>query len=340
MAKMSMTEIEKKYYDIEAAARNAALAKIASLNEENRANGRALLTEEEKLQVMKAANVETNRLKTLTRQNYEASRTFSAGWNKAMREYVENAGNAATRAENLFRTATQGMEEAIVNFAKTGKFEWRNFVQMMLEELLRAQIQQVFAQLMGTMTGTMRGAQGSMLGGGIGGGDSGLFSGLGSVLGGLFGGGGGINPSTNPMVIGGGIGGGGIGDTFGNILGNITGGLGGIVSGIGSGIGSVVKGIGSSIGSVVSGIGNFFGGFFADGGYLPAGKFGIVGERGPEAISGPANITPLGLGGTTNVTYNINAVDAASFKQLVAQDPGFIYAVTQQGARSVNGTRR
>jgi lambda family phage tail tape measure protein len=340
MAKMSMTEIEKKYYDIEAAARNAALAKIASLNEENRANGRALLTEEEKLQVMKAANVETNRLKTLTRQNYEASRTFSAGWNKAMREYVENAGNAATRAENIFRTATQGMEEAIVNFAKTGKFEWRNFVQMMLEELLRAQIQQVFAQLMGTMTNTMRGSQGSMLGGGIGGGDSGLFSGLGSVLGGLFGGGGGINPSTNPMVIGGGIGGGGIGDTFGNILGNITGGLGGIVSGIGSGIGSVVKGIGSSIGSVVSGIGNFFGGFFADGGYLPAGKFGIVGERGPEAISGPANITPLGLGGTTNVTYNINAVDAASFKQLVAQDPSFIYAVTQQGARSVNGTRR
>jgi lambda family phage tail tape measure protein len=343
MAKMSMTEIEKKYYDIEAAARNAALAKIASLNEENRANGRALLTEQEKLDIMKAANVETNRLKTLTRQNYEASRTFSAGWNKAMREYVENATNAATRAENIFRTATQGMEEAIVNFAKTGKFEWRNFVQMMLEELLRAQIQQVFAQLMGTMSNTMRGAQGSMLGGGIGGiggGGGGLFSGLGSILGSLFGGGGGINPSTNPMVIGGGIGGGGIGDTFGNILGNITGSLGGIVSGIGSGIGSVVKGIGSGISSVVSGIGNFFGGFFADGGYLPAGKFGIVGERGPEMITGPANITPMGLGGTTNVVYNINAVDAASFKQLVAQDPSFIYAVTQQGARSVNGTRR
>ena len=347
MAKMSMTEIEKKYYDIEAAARNAALAKIASLNEENRANGRALLTEEEKLQVMKAANVETNKLKTLTRQNYEASRTFSAGWNKAMREYVENAGNAASRAENLFRTATQGMEEAIVNFAKTGKFEWKNFVAMMLEELLRAQIQQVFAQLMGTMTGTMRGAQGNMLGGGGVSQGGGLLSGIGSALGGLFGGGGGINPSTNPMIIGGGIGGGGFMDTIGNVLGDLTGtigsvasGIGSIVGGIGGGIGSAVSGIGGFVGDVVSGIGDFFGGFFANGGYLPAGKWGVVGENGPEIIGGPASISPMGMGGMTNVTYNINAVDAASFKQLVAQDPAFIYAVTQQGSRSVNGTGR
>ncbi len=50
-----------------------------------------------------------------------------------------------------------------------------------------------------------------------------------------------------------------------------------------------------------------FGGFFADGGYLGAGKFGIAGEAGPELIQGPAKITPLGVGG--NVTVNV-AVDA------------------------------
>ena len=239
------------------------------------------------------------------------------------------------------------MEEAIVNFAKTGKFEWKNFVAMMLEELLRAQIQQVFAQLMGTMTGTMRGAQGNMLGGGGVSQGGGLLSGIGSALGGLFGGGGGINPSTNPMIIGGGIGGGGFMDTIGNVLGDITGtigsvasGIGSIVGGIGGGIGSAVSGIGGFVGDVVSGIGDFFGGFFANGGYLPAGKWGVVGENGPEMIGGPASISPMGMGGMTNVTYNINAVDAASFKQLVAQDPAFIYAVTQQGSRSVNGTGR
>ena len=39
--------------------------------------------------------------------------------------------------------------------------------------------------------------------------------------------------------------------------------------------------------------GSLFGGFFASGGRLGAGKFGIAGEAGPEIIHGPANITPM-----------------------------------------------
>ena len=66
----------------------------------------------------------------------------------------------------------------------------------------------------------------------------------------------------------------------------------------------------------------------------------IVGERGPELMVPNTNGTiipneQLGMGRTTKVTYNINAVDARSFKQLVAQDPEFIYTVTQAGARRV-----
>jgi hypothetical protein len=41
------------------------------------------------------------------------------------------------------------------------------------------------------------------------------------------------------------------------------------------------------------------------------------------------------MGGSTNITYNINAVDAMSFKQMIAADPTFIYAVTQQGAKGM-----
>jgi hypothetical protein len=40
-----------------------------------------------------------------------------------------------------------------------------------------------------------------------------------------------------------------------------------------------------------------------------------------------------------NVTYNINAVDALSFRQLVARDPGFIHAVAQKGG-SASPSRR
>jgi hypothetical protein len=90
---------------------------------------------------------------------------------------------------------------------------------------------------------------------------------------------------------------------------------------------------GGWLSDLASGIGSLFGGFFADGGQLGAGKFGIAGENGPEMISGPATITPMG--GSTNVTYNINAVDAASFKSMIAADPSFIHAVAQQGGRGV-----
>ena len=85
--------------------------------------------------------------------------------------------------------------------------------------------------------------------------------------------------------------------------------------------------------------GNLFAGFFRDGGSIPPGKIGIVGESGPEIVRGPAAVigtqqsaNMLG-GGTTNVVYNIQAVDAPSFQNLVAQDPEFIFNVTRVGAR-------
>jgi ABC-type transporter Mla subunit MlaD len=88
---------------------------------------------------------------------------------------------------------------------------------------------------------------------------------------------------------------------------------------------------------------NIFG-QFADGGFLPSGKIGLVGENGPELITGPGRITPMEDvnfgGGTTNVTYNISAVDARSFQQLVAEDPGFIHAVAEYGGRQVPRRRK
>ena len=94
-----------------------------------------------------------------------------------------------------------------------------------------------------------------------------------------------------------------------------------------SGFSSFLKGVGGSIGK------KLFGGLFANGGYLPAGQFGIVGERQPEMIMGPASVRPSANGGgAMNVV--INAVDSSSFKALVARDPEFIYAVAQRGSRS------
>jgi hypothetical protein len=86
--------------------------------------------------------------------------------------------------------------------------------------------------------------------------------------------------------------------------------------------------------------GSLFSGGKATGGYIPSGRFAITGEGGPELVRGPATVSShedslsmLGGGGGQAVTYNINAVDAYSFKQLVAQDPEFIYNVTRVGQR-------
>jgi len=92
------------------------------------------------------------------------------------------------------------------------------------------------------------------------------------------------------------------------------------------------------------GFGNMdFGGFFANGGTLGAGKWGIAGEAGPEIVKGPASITPISQAAqpsVTNVTYNIQAVDASSFRSLVARDPEFIFNVTEQGRRQLPSRSR
>jgi hypothetical protein len=103
---------------------------------------------------------------------------------------------------------------------------------------------------------------------------------------------------------------------------------------------SAIFGIQFGSGGSITG---FSGGIFglATGGPVMKDKPYIVGERGPELFvpTGAGNIVPnheMG-GGAQQVTYNINAVDAASFKTLVARDPEFIYNVTRVGSRRVPG---
>ena len=246
---LNMNPLEKQLSDIAYNLTKDANKQITELKESidefdgNPEAVRRILDQVDKVRTATTAQIQQQQ--ALAKAQYEAQRSFASGWAKAFQEYEDEATNAAKNAERIFAKTTKGMEDMIVNFAKTGKFEFKSFVASILEDLLRAQIQQSIAQIFRTP-----------LGGGTAGG----------------------------------------------------------------------------------GLGNIFGGFFANGGFLPAGKVGVVGESGAELISGPANITPLnGVGG--NVTYNINAVDALSFRQLVARDPGFIHAVAQKGGSAVPSGR-
>lgn len=187
------------------------------------------------------------------REGYAQSRTFEAGWTKAFKEYVDNATNAAQAAQRVFQKATQGMEDLIINFAKTGKFQFKDFMNSILEELLRSQVRSLMAQIF-NLQGKSVSAGGGLLGG------------------------------------------------------------------------SIIPG------------------FLAQGGSAKGGMPYVVGENGPELFvpSGDGTVVPNNqlAAAATYVTYNINAVDAMSFKQMVAADPAFIYAVSQQGSKTIPQTRR
>ena len=187
--------------------------------------------------------------------NYDQSRTWSAGWSEAFQQYIADAGNAASRSASLFNTSTKAMEDLFINFAKTGKLSFSDFVNTIGEEIIRLQAKALAANIMKA-----------------------LFEG-----------------------------------------------------GTGAGAGSGGGGFFSTIGSA---IGKFFAGGFAEGGVIGGGKFGIVGENGPEFVSGPAGITPMdklaGGGDTFHVNFNISAIDTQSGAEFIMRNKPIITGVIEQ----------
>ena len=87
------------------------------------------------------------------------------------------------------------------------------------------------------------------------------------------------------------------------------------------------------------------GGAMANGGQVQGNTPYLIGERGPEMFvpQNAGKIVPNhALGGgssvvnnTTAVSYSIQAVDASSFRSLLARDPEFIHNVAEQGRRQL-----
>jgi lambda family phage tail tape measure protein len=178
---------------------------------------------------------------------------FSAGWQKAYRQYVESGNNSFDQAGRTFSTLTRGFEDSMVKFVQTGKLSFKDLFNSLIAEAVRAQSNKLITSLLGSLFGSF-------------GGGSTPFGG--SVFGGAYG--------------------------------------------------------GAAIGGPIDG---------------PT----LVGERGPEMFipKGSGTIVPndklFGGGNTnvTNVTYSIQAVDASSFRSMLARDPEFIHNVAEQGRRQL-----
>jgi len=183
-------------------------------------------------------------------QDVKNSRDFAKGFEKAYKTYAESARENFETAGRVFNKISQGMEDSLVEFTRTGKTSFRGLIDSIIEELYRAELRKLLS---------------NVFSGGGGGGSGGLFGGITKLLG------------------------------------------------------------------------------FANGGIVPTNGPVIVGERGPELLVGASGnrvIPNNALSSGGSVTYNISAVDARSFKDLVASDPSFIYAVTEQGRKTVPFSRR
>jgi len=211
---------------------------------------------EEQTRIREEQQKTTDQLVKNTQEQIDKSREFGTGWAQAYKQYAEDANNASKQAQGYFATFTQGFEDAIVNFVKTGKLSFKDLANSIISDFVRIQAKQIAL--------------------------------------GLFGGG-----------------------------------------GTGSGIGNFF--------SMLAGVPGR-----AGGGPVAANTPYLVGENGPELFlsRSAGTIIPNNQlsasrgGGNTQVTYNISAVDATSFRQMLAREPEFLYAVTEKGRSSIPAGRR
>lgn len=94
----------------------------------------------------------------------KASREWSTGAKTATNEYLRTVTDSAAQSKQLFTDAFKGMEDALVNFVKTGKLDFKSLADNIITDLIRIQVQQsVMPALSGGMSSIL-GSIGSMLG--------------------------------------------------------------------------------------------------------------------------------------------------------------------------------
>lgn len=98
-------------------------------------------------------------------KDIERQQSWAAGWDDAMKKYVEASERASDRGRAAFDAVTSNMETAIRRFVDTGKFAFKDFVGSVIKDLIyleaRAQATAIFRQIWSAAAGMFGGGMGS-----------------------------------------------------------------------------------------------------------------------------------------------------------------------------------
>ncbi|CAB3850623.1 phage tail tape measure protein [Achromobacter animicus] len=88
----------------------------------------------------------------------EAQGNWKNGATSALDNYLDAAANVAGQTKSLFSTAFQGMEDAIVRFATTGKLSFKEFATSVIADMARIAARQAIVGMVGSIVGSLAGA--------------------------------------------------------------------------------------------------------------------------------------------------------------------------------------
>jgi lambda family phage tail tape measure protein len=83
----------------------------------------------------------------------DAQGNWSAGASSAWQNYLESARDVAGQTKSLFTNAFSSMEDAIVNFAMTGKLSFADFTKSILADMARIATRQASSALLSSLVG-------------------------------------------------------------------------------------------------------------------------------------------------------------------------------------------
>ncbi|MDP9539289.1 MULTISPECIES: phage tail tape measure protein [Pseudomonas] len=127
---------------------------------------------EEYNQKLAAVNKTEKDLQETTIANYDQMTAAQGDWrngaSSAFQNYLDQARDVAGQTRSLFTNAFNSMEDAVVNFAMTGKFSFADFTKSVLADMARIATQQAASGLLGSLVSWGVSAASAYFGGGTG----------------------------------------------------------------------------------------------------------------------------------------------------------------------------